>query len=313
MSKLLLRMKNFFAGLGVGVGNSIPGVSGGTILVILGLFEPLMRSMINIFKIDNKNRMKDIIFVIEIIGGAVLGILLFSILLKPLLWYSFIPVMYFFIGLITLSSYFVYRKEIKDKQYINLFYIIIGILVVALPALLVNQKLETSPSIPTNINLLLILNLLLVGIIGGIAMILPGISGSMILLLLGYYYLIYQGYVPAVFDFNLKLYVLIPLGVFAIGVLAGILLGGKLCVFVMSKYRMQSYNTIVGMLLGSAIALVPFKASQLTNTRLDELGNTVTITYTYDVKTIIFSIIAFILGVALIYFLETKSSKIEDR
>jgi putative membrane protein len=312
MKKVLLRLKNFFAGFGAGIGNSIPGVSGGTILVILGLFEPVMKAIINIFKIDNKNRWKDIFFVAEVVIGGVVGILLFSIVLKPLLWYSYIPVMYFFIGLILLSSYFVYKQEIKERKYISLFYIIIGIVVVAYPMVINDQELVTNPTIPTSLNLLFVLNMLLIGVIGGVAMILPGISGSMILLLLGFYYLIYQGYVPAVLGFNLHLYVLIPLGVFAIGVIIGILLGGKICVYVMDKFRMQSYNTIVGMLIGSAIALIPFKASQLINTRVNDQGIVETITYKYDAPTIIFSILAFIFGVTLIYFLETKSNKVKE-
>ncbi len=302
-------MKRFFAGVGVGVGNSIPGVSGGTILVILNLFEPLMKALVNIFKKDNKDRWKDIFFIGEIIAGAVFGILLASLILKPLLWYGFIEVMYFFIGLISLSTYYVFKKEIIKKEYLSWIFVVLGIIVVAYPILISTRELETSPLVPTSIDALYVLIIFLVGIIGGISMILPGISGSMILLLLGYYYLIYQGYLGEIRNFNLNLYVIIPLVLFALGVVIGIYVGGKFCDWAINKYRKETYSAILGMLIGSAISLIPFKEEHMINTRTDALGNVEKITYQYDIKTILLSILAFMLGVALIYLLESKANK----
>lgn len=302
-------MKRFFAGVGVGVGNSIPGVSGGTILVILNLFEPLMKALVNIFKKDNKDRWKDILFIGEIIAGAVFGILLASLILKPLLWYGFIEVMYFFIGLISFSTYYVFKKEIIKKEYLSWIFVVLGIIVVAYPILISTRELETSPLVPTSIDALYVLIIFLVGIIGGISMILPGISGSMILLLLGYYYLIYQGYLGEIRNFNLNLYVIIPLVLFALGVVIGIYVGGKFCDWAINKYRKETYSAILGMLIGSAISLIPFKEEHMINTRTDALGNVEKITYQYDIKTILLSILAFMLGVALIYLLESKANK----
>ena len=302
-------MKRFFAGVGVGVGNSIPGVSGGTILFILNLFEPLMKALVNIFKKDNKDRWKDIFFIGEIIAGAVFGILLASLILKPLLWYGFIEVMYFFIGLISLSTYYVFKKEIIKKEYLSWIFVVLGIIVVAYPILISTRELETSPLVPTSIDALYVLIIFLVGIIGGISMILPGISGSMILLLLGYYYLIYQGYLGEIRNFNLNLYVIIPLVLFALGVVIGIYVGGKFCDWAINKYRKETYSAILGMLIGSAISLIPFKEEHMINTRTDALGNVEKITYQYDIKTILLSILAFMLGVALIYLLESKANK----
>lgn len=302
-------MKRFFAGVGVGVGNSIPGVSGGTILVILNLFEPLMKALVNIFKKDNKDRWKDIFFIGEIIAGAVFGILLASLILKPLLWYGFIEVMYFFIGLISLSTYYVFKKEIIKKEYLSWIFVVLGIIVVAYPILISTRELETSPLVPTSIDALYVLIIFLVGIIGGISMILPGISGSMILLLLGYYYLIYQGYLGEIRNFNLNLYVIIPLVLFALGVVIGIYVGGKFCDWAINKYRKETYSAILGMLIGSAISLIPFKEEHMINTRTDALGNVEKITYQYDIKTILLSILAFMLGVALIYLLDSKANK----
>jgi len=309
IEELMLKMKRFFAGVGVGVGNSIPGVSGGTILVILNLFEPLMKALVNIFKKDNKDRWKDIFFIGEIIAGAVFGILLASLILKPLLWYGFIEVMYFFIGLISLSTYYVFKKEIIKKEYLSWIFVVLGIIVVAYPILISTRELETSPLVPTSIDALYVLIIFLVGIIGGISMILPGISGSMILLLLGYYYLIYQGYLGEIRNFNLNLYVIIPLVLFALGVVIGIYVGGKFCDWAINKYRKETYSAILGMLIGSAISLIPFKEEHMINTRTDALGNVEKITYQYDIKTILLSILAFMLGVALIYLLESKANK----
>ena len=309
IKELMLKMKRFFAGVGVGVGNSIPGVSGGTILVILNLFEPLMKALVNIFKKDNKDRWKDIFFIGEIIAGAVFGILLASLILKPLLWYGFIEVMYFFIGLISLSTYYVFKKGIIKKEYLSWIFVVLGIIVVAYPILISTRELETSPLVPTSIDALYVLIIFLVGIIGGISMILPGISGSMILLLLGYYYLIYQGYLGEIRNFNLNLYVIIPLVLFALGVVIGIYVGGKFCDWAINKYRKETYSAILGMLIGSAISLIPFKEEHMINTRTDALGNVEKITYQYDIKTILLSILAFMLGVALIYLLESKANK----
>ena len=131
----------------------------------------------------------------------------------------------------------------------------------------------------------------------------------MILLLLGYYCQFIKGVSGEIRNFNLNLYVIIPLVLFALGVVIGIYVGGKFCDWAINKYRKETYSAILGMLIGSAISLIPFKEEHMINTRTDALGNVEKITYQYDIKTILLSILAFMLGVALIYLLESKANK----
>ena len=78
-------LKNIFAGLLVGIANVVPGLSGGTLLVLTNTSEPLTNAVSNVIKKDNKNRKKDIFLILQVILGLVVGVLGFYSFNLPLI------------------------------------------------------------------------------------------------------------------------------------------------------------------------------------------------------------------------------------
>ena len=126
------------------------------------------------------------------------------------------------------------------------------------------------------------------GVIGGATMIFPGVSGSMVLLVLGWYHM-FKGYVAAVTTFDMK--ILIPLAFIAIGVGLGIIFSAKLTSFLLKKYKTNTMSFILGLIIMSAIVIFPLKKELYT------FGNIIT------------SVITFILGGVLIVLLEKFKEK----
>lgn len=274
-------IKNILGGIAVGVANIIPGVSGGTILVILNLFDKLMESISNIFKknISWKDRLENIKFVFQIGIGLIIGLVLFAKILEFL--FSNFPnqTLCLFAGIILFSIPMVKKQELKGN--INWFYFIIGILIIGLLVFFSPEKTETVVSleelVSKTLNVSYIIILIIIGIIGGATMLFPGISGSMVLLILGYYYL-YTSYISNVTSFEPK--VLIPLIFIAIGVIIGIILSAKITSYLLKKYSNQTVSLILGLVLMSGICIIPLTG--------------------YSLSTLISSIICFIVGALFI-------------
>lgn len=112
-------------------------------------------------------------------------------------------------------------------------------------------------------------------------MLLPGVSGSMVLLILGQYYL-FKSYLANVTSFQLD--ILIPLGFMGIGILLGIVASAKITGFCLKKNRVATLSFILGLIVASSVVLIPFHA-------------------TYDIMMIITSAIAFALGGVIVVLL----------
>lgn len=289
-------IKNIFGGILVGIANIIPGVSGGTIIVILGLFDKLMESISNIFKINIsfKERLKNLWFVIQVIIGAGIGLVLFANVLNYLFAHFELQTISLFAGLIILSIPMLKKEELNGEK-INIPLFIIGLLTIAIIAYLNPGKegniVEYEELISKNLNIIYLVSLILLGFIAGATMIFPGISGSMILLVLGWYHL-FKGYVAAVTTFNIK--IIIPLIFIAMGIALGIILSANLTNFLLKKHKNKTMSFILGLVLMSAIIIFPTDKSLYTGIN------------------IFTSVIAFILGGALIIILEKLKDKKEE-
>lgn len=286
-------IKNFLCGIGVGIANIIPGVSGGTIIVILGLFDKVMESISTVFKVKAtwKERIDSIIFLLQVIIGVGVGLVCFAKVLDYLFIHFELQTIALFAGFIILSIPMLKRQELNGSR-INILYFIIGVLFIGILAYL--SPGESGNNVPLNELLSKELNigyfglLIALGAISGAAMIFPGVSGSMILLVLGWYHL-FKGYVANVTTFDLK--VLIPLVFIAIGVGLGIILSAKLTNYLVKKYKVNTMSFILGLIFMSAIVIFP------TNTKI------------YNAVNIITAILAFILGGALIVLMEKIKNK----
>ena len=111
-------MKNFISGVLVGVANIIPGVSGGTIIVILGMFDKLMQSISDVFKlnISKKKRIEAIKFLFTFIIGCGCGLVVFAKVLEFLFAHFEMQTLYWFIGLILLSLPMLKKEELKNES-----------------------------------------------------------------------------------------------------------------------------------------------------------------------------------------------------
>lgn len=286
-------IKNVVCGILVGIANIIPGVSGGTIIVILGLFDKLMDAISNVFKlkISFKERLENLWFIMQVLIGAAIGLIAFAKILNYLFVHFELQTIALFAGLILLSLPMLKKEEMDGKK-INILFFILGILTIGIinylsPGekgnIVTYEELISKSLTPAFIG-----SLILMGALAGATMIFPGVSGSMVLLVLGWYHM-FKGYVAAVTTFDIK--ILIPLIFIALGIGLGIIFSAKLTSFLLKKYKINTMSFILGLIIMSAIVIFPLKKELYT------FGNIIT------------SVITFILGGGLIILLEKFKEK----
>lgn len=242
---LILMLKGFF----IGVANVIPGVSGGTIAITMGIYERLIKAVSHFFK----NFKENIKLLLAIGIGAGLAILLISKLIGYSLEHYPIPTTVFFIGLILGGMPVIFNKVKGNyKNVSNISTFLISFLIV------LSLSLLGSGDNIVNLNNLDITGYILlffVGVIAAATMVIPGISGSFILMLLGYYKPIINT-ISNLTKFNdlfTNMLILIPFG---IGVLVGIILISKGIEFLLKKYEIKTYCSIIGIVLSSIILII---------------------------------------------------------
>lgn len=252
-------IKNLLGGIAVGVANIIPGVSGGTIIVLLGLFDRLMESIANIFnfKIKLKDKKRDFVFLFQFLLGAAIGLVGFAKILEFLFVKFEVQTIFWFIGLILLSIPMLKRKEMNGEK-INWFYLVIGLILIALLSYFAPGEegniVPLDELLAKNIDLGYILILISIGAIAGAAMMFPGVSGSMVLLVLGYYHL-FKGYVANVTTFEPN--ILIALIFIAIGVGLGIIISALITNYLLKHFKRNTMSFILGLIIMSAIVIIP--------------------------------------------------------
>jgi putative membrane protein len=277
-------IKNIFGGMAVGVANIIPGVSGGTMMVIVGIFDRLMESVNNIFKFKNENRLKDIWFLAQVLIGVFIGLIAFAKVIEWLFGHYEVQTMFWFVGLILFSIPALLKRELKDNK-ISPIFVFIGMVVIFSTVLLAPDKSEVIISKFPEVTAIHLIIMVLVGIISGATMLLPGVSGSMVMLIIGQYYL-FKSYVANVTSFDMK--IMIPLIALGFGIALGVLISAKLITYFLGHHRSTTVSLILGLIIASAIAMVPFGAD-------------------FSGSIIITSIIAFIVGSGIVVLIDRVS------
>lgn len=240
---------NFLKGILVGIANLIPGVSGGTMAVSVGIYDKLISCIGNFFKNFKKTFKENMLFLIPIGLGSVFGIIAFSKLLKFLLEHYEMQTCFTFIGLILGSIPFIFNNANK-KGFRKKFLISFLISFAFGSALSILEILGITGNEITNFSTdpLTLIIIILYGFIAAISMVIPGISGSFILLLLG----VYSAVLGAVSSLNFL--VLIP---FAIGVILGIIISTKLLDYLLKHFYGYTYYAILGFIFGSIPSIFP--------------------------------------------------------
>lgn len=231
-----------------GIANIIPGVSGGTLALTMGVYEDLIGAISHFFK-DVKKSLK---FLLVFGLGAALSILLMSKVISFCLDKYPFPTTLFFVGLIVGGVPLLTRKVRKNKvKPLNLllFLVTFGIVI----AMAFMQEGNNVVSLAT-VSPWMMFILFLVGMIAAATMVIPGVSGSFVLMLLGFYKPIVNT-VSKLTDFQQFGHNLIILVPFGIGVLLGIILIAKLIEFLFNKYELSTYYAILGFLVASILTL----------------------------------------------------------
>ena len=289
MNKIFL---GFLKGIFIGLANIIPGVSGGTIAVILGIFDDLIDTINNFFRDIKKN----LGFITPIGFGILFSILFFSSILELCLKKYSLPTNIFFIGLIFGSIPIIYKKAIKNGIKKNYFlYTIISILIVILAASF-NKNGDTQ--INNDISFIFLLKIFFGGLLAAIAMIIPGISGSFIMVLLGIYPTVINSVsnisrcLLNLSDKNLLLRTGAIIFSLGLGLILGILLISRLISVLLEKFYSETYFCILGLIIGSIYGIF---ASPMT--------------YQSGINNfmILISVISFFVGAIISYFLGEKN------
>jgi putative membrane protein len=227
-------------GLVVGASMLVPGVSGGTTAIILGIYDKLIHAVSSFFRDIGKN----LVFLALFCVGAGVGILLFS---RVMLWAVEtweLPMMFFFLGAIIGSIPMLYRQAKADR--FSVWYVVFALVGVAI---VLSLGYLPKPDVGfSGAGMHRVVMLVISGMIIAVALVLPGISTSHMLLVLG----MYQTTLDAIKTLNFAW--LVPL---AIGGLAGIILTTSLIEKALTKYPRISYFFIIGFVLGSIIDVFP--------------------------------------------------------
>ncbi len=236
-------------GIAMGAANVIPGVSGGTMALITGIFERFIDAIKSFnmhaikllfgFKLKEFAKYTDLYFLIAVFGGIAIAIITLAQLFDYLFTNYPVYIWAYFFGLVLASVYFVGKTVSSWKMSVIITFIIGTTIAVIISVM--NPATENSG----------IIYLLLCGVVAICSMILPGLSGSFVLILMGNYQLVM---IDAVNDRNLS--ILIPVG---IGAVVGLLAFSHILSWVFKRYRDQTISLLTGFILGSLSVLWPWQ------------------------------------------------------
>ncbi len=251
--KAFLVLKGFFLGLA----NLIPGVSGGTVAVTLGIYEYLVDAINGLTKKFKENFGK----LLPIIIGVVLCLISMSkVITLALDKYQFATIM-FFLGLIMGGINILFKKVKGKASFGNIIWLVLAFGFVMFLVLVQNGA---APVTLEKVRIVDIPLLIVLGAISAASMVIPGVSGSFVLMLLGYYkeILATVGDLTNFSHLGHNLIILIPFG---IGVLLGIFLITKLIRKLLDKYETKVYFGVLGFVVASVVGIVlsiePFKVT----------------------------------------------------
>ena len=244
---------NMFNGFCMALADSVPGVSGGTIAFLLGFYDKFINSLDDLFRGNMKAKKNALIFLIKLGIGWVIGFLASATILSGLFTTKIYAMSSLFIGFIIAAIPLIVKQELDSfkGKYKNIVFAILGLLlVVGITLLSGNSLFDVNLAKP---DIFTYLYVLVSASIAITAMVLPGISGSTLLLVFGLYIPIMNA-IKELLSFNFS--VLPVLIVFGIGILFGIVFFVKLLRIGLKKFRSQICYTIIGMMVGSLFSIV---------------------------------------------------------
>ena len=245
----------------MGISNIIPGVSGGTMAVSLGIYDQMIHALTHI-KTDWKNSLT---LLLPIGLGTGIGIVAFSYLIERLLSQYTLPTALAFIGLILggvpvlLHAY--KRALKKDGKSFTVGHLVLFALMFGLVTFMSLMKEPSSNLTPLTISFSSLVSLFFVGILTSSTMVVPGVSGSLVLMIIGYYYSLLHsitGFIDALkgLDIERVIHFTIIILPFGLGFLLGIVLISKVIDYFFTHYPSATYSAILGLVIASPVAIL---------------------------------------------------------
>ena len=291
---------NFIRGFCMALADSVPGVSGGTIAFILGFYDDFVNALNNLISSNKSGRIKSFKFLSKIGIGWVTGFILSVLFITNIFEKNIYEINSLFLGFIISSIPLIVKSEMKtlSNNKRNIIFLIIGIIVVGAmtyfnPVTSSGQSLSIKYD---NLNMLFIAYIFISGMIAISAMVLPGISGSTILLIFGLYAPILNG-VKGILRLNFEY--LPGILIFGFGVLLGVLLTVRTVRHLLRNFRSQTIYCIIGLMIGSIYSVI--------------MGPTSLEIPKAPMSIQTFSIVFFVIGCALVPALEKVKEVLKDK
>ena len=250
--KIFEYFKIFMKGIFMGIADAIPGVSGGTIALMLGIYEELITTISNIkislFKILTKDGLSvfwkkgNLGFLFPLLIGIIASLIVFVNIAQYFLDSFPLLVWSFFTGLIIATSYVIFKKieNFKLKEFI--------LVIIASISLLLFTKISNNEGLSsTDFSIIYIF---VCALLASSAMILPGISGSLVLVILG----VYEYMIESLINYNFYI-----ISTFVIGAIIGLLLLSKILNKLFLRHKNSTFSIMLGLVIGSVVNIWPWK------------------------------------------------------
>lgn len=248
-------IKSILKGFVIGLANVIPGVSGGTMMVSMGIYDKLIHCITHLFS----ELKKSIMFLLPIFIGIAAAVIVVPFGIEILFATYPFQTNFLFIGLIVGGLPAVWKK-VKGNS-VKVGHIIASLVFFALVAGLALMGEKEGAAADLSLNFLSVIKLFGVGIVASATMVIPGVSGSMMLLLMGYYHPILEtitNFIKALlaFDINGIMQGVGVLAPFGVGVVVGIFAIAKLVEVIFEKFPLYAYWAIIGLIVSSPVAIL---------------------------------------------------------
>ena len=273
--------------------DSVPGVSGGSIAFILGFYDKFINSLNDLMGRDNSKRMTAIKFLVKLGIGWVIGMVLAVSVLASVFETGIYKVSSLFLGFIILSIpvMIAEEKESLKGSILNVLWVLVGIAIVVGITMIKPGTINVS-----SLGIAEIAYIFVAGMIAISAMVLPGISGSTVLLTFGLYMPVISA-VKELIHFNFSNILLVI--ILGLGVIAGVFVSLRFIKKALIKFRSQTIYCVIGMMIGSLYAIVQGP------TTLKEPKDAMSLDT--------FSILFFIIGLAIVFALQISKKFFENK
>lgn len=246
---------NFVRGFCMAIADSVPGVSGGTIAFLLGFYDKFVGAFNNILSGTKEQRINAAKFLLKLGVGWIIGFVICVLILSSVFQSNIYQISSLFLGLIIFAIPVIAmaEKDCLKGKYANLIFTVIGIIIVCLITYYNPVSGEGSSVNLTQPSIELALYVFVAAIITISAMVLPGISGSTLLLAMGLYLPLLNAVKEVI---HMDTSYLLMLGIFALGLIVGIFLVIKIVKHCLDTYRSQTVYLILGLMIGSIYSII---------------------------------------------------------